>query len=76
MLNWAVVGCSRLYCSVLGCNGRSQQPFVCVLSHFRNGDKQSNNQPGDPSESLLLTLEKAVFCNFEEAFIAVRKQSE
>ena len=37
-----------------GC-GRSQQPFVCVLSHFRNGDKQSNNQPGDPSESLLLT---------------------
>ena len=44
--------------------GRSQQLFVCVFSHFRHGDKQSNNQPVDPRASLLLTSEKVVFCNF------------
>ena len=42
----------------------SQQPFSCVFGHFRHGgDKQSTKQPGDPSASLLLTSEKAVFCN-------------
>ena len=25
--------------------GGSQQPFFCVLGHFRHGDKQTNNQP-------------------------------
>ena len=43
--------------------GRSQQLFFCVFSHFRHGDDQTNEQPGDPSASLLLTSEKAVFCN-------------
>ena len=61
-LNWAVVGCRRLYCSVLGCTGRSQQLFVCVFSRFWHGDKQSNNQPGDPRAGLL--------------FISVRRQSK
>ena len=42
--------------------GRSQQLFFCVFSHFRHGDDQTNEQPGDPSASLLLTSEKAVFC--------------
>ena len=54
-LNWALVGCSRLNCSVLGCTGQSQQLFVCVVSHFRHGDKRPNEQPGEPSASLLLT---------------------
>ena len=43
--------------------GGSQHPFSCVLGHFRRGDDQTNEQPGDPSASLLLTSEKAVFCN-------------
>ena len=43
--------------------GRSQQLFFCVFSHFRHGHEQTNErQPGDPSASLLLTSEKAVFC--------------
>ena len=33
----------------------SQQPFACVLGHFRHGDEQTNEQPGDPRASLLLT---------------------
>ena len=33
----------------------SQHPFSCVLGHFRHGDERTNNQPGDPSASLLLT---------------------
>ena len=64
-LNWAVVGCSRLYCGVLGCTGRIQQLFVCVFSQFWLGDKKPNNQPSDPRASLLLTSEKAVFCNYK-----------
>ena len=43
--------------------GGSQQPFSCVLGHFRHGVKRTNEQSGDPSASLLLTSEKAVFCN-------------
>ena len=39
----------------------SQKPFSCVLGHFRHGDNRTPNQPGDPSASLLLTSEKAVF---------------
>ena len=35
--------------------GGSQQPFSSVLGHFRHGDDQMNEQPGDPSASLLLT---------------------
>ena len=36
--------------------GGSQQPFFCVLGHFRHGDKRTNErQPGDPSASLPLT---------------------
>ena len=46
----------------MGSQGGSQQSFCCVLGHFRHGDKQTNNQPGDPRASLLLTSEKAVFC--------------
>ena len=30
---------------------------------FLGGKTQLNKQPGDPSASLLLTSEKAVFCN-------------
>ena len=41
----------------------SQQPFSCVFGHFRHGDKQPTEQLGDPRASLLLTSEKAVFCN-------------
>ena len=44
--------------------GVSQQPFSCVLGNFPHGDdNQTNEQPGDPSASRLLTSEKAVFCN-------------
>ena len=32
---------------------------------FQHGDKRPNKQPGDPSASLLLTSEKAVFCNID-----------
>ena len=41
----------------------SQQPFSCVFGHFRHSDKQPTEQPGDTRASLLLTSEKAVFCN-------------
>ena len=34
----------------------------CVWDHFRDGDKGTPTQPGDPRASLLLTTEKAVFC--------------
>ena len=37
--------------------GGSQQPFYCVLGHFRHGDTQPTEQLGDPSASLLLTSE-------------------
>ena len=50
-------------CDHLGPIGGSQQPFPCVLSHFRYGDEQTNKQPVDSSASLLLTSEKAVFCS-------------
>ena len=33
----------------------SQHPLSCVLGHFQHGDKQTNEQPGDPRASLLLT---------------------
>ena len=39
----------------------SQQPFSCVLGHFRRGDERTNKQQGDPSASLLLTGEKNTF---------------
>ena len=61
-MNWAVAGCSRVFYGVLGCTGRSQQLCFCVLSRFWHGDKQSNNQPGDPRAGLL--------------FISVRRQSK
>ena len=35
--------------------------YHCVLGHFRHGDKQPTEQPGDPRASLPLTSEKAVF---------------
>ena len=41
----------------------SQQPFFCVIGHFRHGhDRRTNNLPSDPRASLLLTNEKAIFC--------------
>ena len=40
----------------------SQQPFSCVFGHFRHGDKQPTEQPGDTRASLLLISEKAVIC--------------
>ena len=43
--------------------GDNEQPFSCVLGHFRHGDNRTTKQPADPSASLLLTSEKAVFCN-------------
>ena len=47
--------------------GGSQQPFSCVLSHFRHGDLQHiTEQLGDPRGSLLLTSEKVVFCKIME----------
>ena len=53
-----------------GCD-RSQgalNSHLCVLGHFQHGDtqpkKQTNEQPGVPSESLILTKsEKAGCCN-------------
>ena len=36
--------------------------FFCVLGHLRYGDKQLNDQQGDPRASLLLTNEKVLFC--------------
>ena len=34
-------------------------------------NKQTNEQPGDPSASLLLTSEKAVFSNLLDLFISL-----
>ena len=33
----------------------SQQPFSCLLGHFRHGDNKPTKQLGDPSASVLLT---------------------
>ena len=55
--------------------GRSQQLFFCVFSHFRHGDDQTNEQPGDPSASLLLTSEKAVFCKNRAVFCYTRNHN-
>ena len=40
----------------------------CILGHFRHGEEQTLNQPDDPRASLLLTTEKAVFCNIVHHF--------
>ena len=40
----------RWMCSLSG----SQQPFSCVLGHFRHGDNQTHNRTTDPSASQLL----------------------
>ena len=39
---------------------RWQSTSIILLSLFRQGDKQTNQQPADPSASLLLTNQKAV----------------
>ena len=44
--------------------GAFSNHFFCVLGHFGHGDEQTNKQLGSPRASLLLTSEKAVFCNF------------
>ena len=43
-----------------------EKPFFCALGLFRHGD---NWQPCDHSASLLLTSEKAVFCNCERKMV-------
>ena len=42
--------------------GGIQQPISCVFCHFRHGEKQTNNQQGDPRANLLFTSEKAICC--------------
>ena len=49
----------------------SQHPLFCVFGHFWHGDKPTNKQPPDISASLLLTIDKAVFCNFLLAHISM-----
>ena len=39
-------------------------------------NKQTNDQPGDPRASLLLTSEKAVFCNSKDRFSHLRFESD
>ena len=46
--------------------GRSQHLFSCILGHFWYGDTHPTEQPSKPSASLLLTSEKAVFCNMKK----------
>ena len=54
-----LVWCSLEKGFTLDLTTRGQSTTVSyVLGHFWHGD-----QPGDPSASLLLTSEKAVFCN-------------
>ena len=55
--SWFLKG-FHLWIWSLGC---SQQPFLCVLSHF--GMVTTNWQPGDPSASWHQASEEAVFCN-------------
>ena len=52
--------------------GGSQQPFSSVLGHFRHGDEQTNKrtneQPGEPSASLLLTsVKRQSFAKFSSS---------
>ena len=53
-LSWSCLVWKRILLWMWSLGGR-QQPFSCVLGHFRQGDKQTNEQPGEPSASLLLT---------------------
>ena len=37
--------------------------LLCMRPFWHGDDKRPTHQPGDPRVSLLLTFEKAVFCN-------------
>ena len=56
--------------------GGSQWPFSCILDHFWQGDNRTNERPGDPRASLLLTSEKAVIWNFGQKSAKIGEKIE